>query len=604
MTMNGAVLPVLALYIVAAEEQGVQPDQLTGTIQNDILKEFMVRNTYIYPPKPSMQIISDIFAFTSHEMPRFNSISISGYHIQEAGATADLELAYTLADGVEYLKAGKDAGHRRRQVRAAAVVLLGHRHELLHGGREAAGRAAAVGQAREGGRGAEPEVPGAAHPLADLGLVADGAGRLQQRRPHLPGGHGRHPGAHPVAAHQRLGRGAGAADRLLRPDRPQHPAAAAAGVGDDAGHRPVGRVGLRGEADLRPRPARLGAHRGGRRARRHGAGDRRRHPEAAHRGGRGPHAGPHRLRPAAGHRRQQVPGGRRRGDRGAAGRQRRRARPAEGQAGAAARRRGTPPPCRRRWAGSPTPPARPRRDGGAATSTRTCSSWRSTPPGRRRPWGRSPTRWRRSTAGTPGRCAPSPVCTATRQGAPHPWTRPAAWPRSSRRPRAAVPRILVAKMGQDGHDRGQKVIATAFADLGFDVDVGPLFQTPEEVARQAVEADVHVVGVSSLAAGHLTLVPALRTALADLGADDVMIVVGGVIPPDDVPTLEGDGCRRGLPARHGHRRGRAGPAARAVRRDSVTEHAARNERSGAGRGSERRSTSRRSSRGCWPGTGG
>ena len=125
MTMNGAVLPVLALYIVAAEEQGVAPEQLTGTIQNDILKEFMVRNTYIYPPKPSMQIISDIFAFTSQEMPRFNSISISGYHIQEAGATADLELAYTLADGVEYLKAGKDAGHGRRRVRAAAVVLLG-----------------------------------------------------------------------------------------------------------------------------------------------------------------------------------------------------------------------------------------------------------------------------------------------------------------------------------------------------------------------------------------------------------------------------------------------------------------------------------------------
>src|SRR5215216_5101204 len=110
MTMNGAVLPVLALYVVAAEEQGVKPEQLTGTIQNDILKEFMVRNTYIYPPAPSMRIISDIFSFTSKEMPRFNSISISGYHIQEAGATADLELAYTLADGVEYLRAGRDAG--------------------------------------------------------------------------------------------------------------------------------------------------------------------------------------------------------------------------------------------------------------------------------------------------------------------------------------------------------------------------------------------------------------------------------------------------------------------------------------------------------------
>jgi methylmalonyl-CoA mutase len=137
--MNGAVLPVLALYVVAAEEQGVASEQLAGTIQNDILKEFMVRNTYIYPPAPSMRIISDIFGFTSRKMPKFNSISISGYHIQEAGATADLELAYTLADGVEYLRAGL----------AAAVVLLGDRHELLHGGREAPGRPASVGQAGE-----------------------------------------------------------------------------------------------------------------------------------------------------------------------------------------------------------------------------------------------------------------------------------------------------------------------------------------------------------------------------------------------------------------------------------------------------------------------
>ena len=125
MTMNGAVLPILALYVVAAEEQGVPPEKLAGTIQNDILKEFMVRNTYIYPPKPSMRIISDIFGYTSTKMPKFNSISISGYHIQEAGATADLELAYTLADGVEYIKAGLDAGLGHRQVRAAAVASSG-----------------------------------------------------------------------------------------------------------------------------------------------------------------------------------------------------------------------------------------------------------------------------------------------------------------------------------------------------------------------------------------------------------------------------------------------------------------------------------------------
>ena len=148
MTMNGAVLPVLALFIVAAEEQGVPMAALSGTIQNDILKEFMVRNTYIYPPAASMRIVADIFAFTAKHMPKFNSISISGYHMQEAGATQDLELAYTLADGVEYIRAGIAAGMTRRPVRAAAVVLLGDRHELLHGGRQAARGAAAVGRDR------------------------------------------------------------------------------------------------------------------------------------------------------------------------------------------------------------------------------------------------------------------------------------------------------------------------------------------------------------------------------------------------------------------------------------------------------------------------
>ena len=149
MTMNGAVLPVLALYIVAAEEQGVPPDKLAGTIQNDILKEFMVRNTYIYPPKPSLRIISDIFSYTSAHMPKFNSISISGYHMQEAGATADLELAYTLADGVEYVRAGLAANLAIDRFAPQTFVLLRHRHELRHGDRQAARRARAVGEADE-----------------------------------------------------------------------------------------------------------------------------------------------------------------------------------------------------------------------------------------------------------------------------------------------------------------------------------------------------------------------------------------------------------------------------------------------------------------------
>ena len=205
MTMNGAVLPVLALYVVAAEEQGVPPEKLAGTIQNDILKEFMVRNTYIYPPKPSMRIISDIFGYTSTKMPKFNSISISGLSHSggrcHRGSGAGLHAGRWC--GVPQGRPGRRVGHR--QVRAAAVVLLGYRDELLHGGRQAARRPAAVERAGGAVRRQEREIVVAAHPFADLGVVADRAGRVQQCRPHLHRGDGRHPGAHPVAAHQRPG---------------------------------------------------------------------------------------------------------------------------------------------------------------------------------------------------------------------------------------------------------------------------------------------------------------------------------------------------------------------------------------------------------------
>ena len=147
MTMNGAVLPVLAGYIVAAEEQGVAQDKLQGTIQNDILKEFMVRNTYIYPPGPSMRIVADIIEYTARHMPKFNSISISGYHMEEAGATSVQELAFTLADGLEYVRAALSRGLDDRRICAAAVVLFRDRHEFLHGDREIARRPAAVGAA-------------------------------------------------------------------------------------------------------------------------------------------------------------------------------------------------------------------------------------------------------------------------------------------------------------------------------------------------------------------------------------------------------------------------------------------------------------------------
>ncbi len=185
MTMNGAVLPIMAFYIVAAEEQGVPPEKLSGTIQNDILKEFMVRNTYIYPPDGSMRIIGDIFRYCAAKMPKFNCISVSGYHMQEAGATADIELAYTLADGLEYLRTGVKAGLRRRRLCAAHFLLLGHRHEPLHGDCQDARRPRAVGQDREELRSEESQIAGAARAFADLGLEPGRAGSVQQRGAHL-----------------------------------------------------------------------------------------------------------------------------------------------------------------------------------------------------------------------------------------------------------------------------------------------------------------------------------------------------------------------------------------------------------------------------------
>ncbi len=207
MTMNGAVLPVMAGYIVAAEEQGVSEEQLAGTLQNDILKEFMVRNTYIYPPGPSLRIVTDIIEYTTRRMPRFNSISISGYHMQEAGATAVQELGFTLADGIEYVARHDGARPRHRRVRAAPLVLLRHRHEPLHGGGEAPRRAAALvaSDARAGS--AEAVVAHAAHALSDVGRLAHRARPLQQHRAHHHRGAGGGARRDAEPAHQLVRRG-------------------------------------------------------------------------------------------------------------------------------------------------------------------------------------------------------------------------------------------------------------------------------------------------------------------------------------------------------------------------------------------------------------
>ena len=273
----------------------------------------MVRNTYIYPPKPSMRIVSDIFAYTSRHMPKFNSISISGYHMQEAGATADLELAYTIADGIEYARAGVAAGldidHFAPRLSFFWAIGMNFFMEVAKL-RAARLLWAALMQKNFAPKDAALAV--AAHPLPDLRLVADRAGPLQQHRAHHDRGDGRDAGPHAVAAHQCLRRGAGAADRPFGAHRPQHAAHPAEGIRHDPHHRSVGRLGLCRAADARPR--RRAPWPISRRSRALGgmaAAIEKGIPEAAHRGGRGAHAGAHRFRRAGAGRRQRLPARRR-----------------------------------------------------------------------------------------------------------------------------------------------------------------------------------------------------------------------------------------------------------------------------------------------------
>ncbi|WP_328751432.1 methylmalonyl-CoA mutase [Streptomyces sp. NBC_00285] len=526
MTMNGAVLPVLALYIVAAEEQGVPPEKLAGTIQNDILKEFMVRNTYIYPPKPSMRIISDIFAFTSQRMPRYNSISISGYHIQEAGATADLELAYTLADGVEYIRAGREVGldvdafaprlsffwaigmnffMEIAKLRAARLLwaklvrqfdpqnaksLSLRTHSQTSGWSLTAqdvfnnvtrtcveAMAATQGHTQSLHTNALDEA---------LALPTDFSARIARNTQLL--------------IQQESGTtrvidpwgGSAYVEKLtydLARKAWQHIQEVEA-AGGMAKAIDAGIPKLRIEEAAARTQARIDS-------------------------GRQPVIGVNKYRVETDQaidvlkvdnssvRTQQIEKLRRlRAERDETA-----CRDALDALTRAADGEGNLLEL-------------------AVHAARAKATVGEISDALEKVYGRHASQIRTISGVYRNEAGESENVDRTR-----------ALVDGFEEAEGRRPRILVAKMGQDGHDRGQKVIATAFADLGFDVDVGPLFQTPGEVARQAVEADVHIVGVSSLAAGHLTLVPALREALAEEGREDIMIVVGGVIPPQDVPTL-------------------------------------------------------------------
>lgn len=542
MTMNGAVLPVLALYIVAAEEQGVPPEKLAGTIQNDILKEFMVRNTYIYPPLPSMRIISDIFAYTSQKMPRYNSISISGYHIQEAGATADLELAYTLADGVEYLRAGQAAG---LDVDAFAPRLSFFWAIGMNFFMEIAKlRAARLLWARLVKQ-FDPKNPKSLSlrthsQTSGWSLTAQDVFNNVTRTcvEAMAATQGHTQSLHTNALDEALALPTDFSARIARNTQLliQQESGTCRVIDPWGGSAYVERL----TNDL------------ARRAWQHIQ-----EVEAAGGMAQAIDAGIPKLRieEAAARTQARIDSGRqtvigvnkyrvdsdekidvRSVDNSAVRAQQvdklRRLR-AERDEGACqdALRALTEAAGR-----EPGPDLEGNLLALAVSAARAMATVGEISDALEKVYGRHAGRIRTISGVYRNEAGHSPAVDDTR-----------ALVERFAEAEGRRPRILVAKMGQDGHDRGQKVIATAFADLGFDVDVGPLFQTPAEVARQAVEADVHVVGVSSLAAGHLTLVPALRAELAAEGREDIMIVVGGVIPPQDIPALHEAGAAAVFP---------------------------------------------------------
>jgi methylmalonyl-CoA mutase len=543
MTMNGAVLPILALYVVAAEEQGVSPDKLAGTIQNDILKEFMVRNTYIYPPKPSMRIISDIFGYTSAKMPKFNSISISGYHIQEAGATADLELAYTLADGVEYIKAGLDAGLDIDRFAPRLSFFWGiGMNFFMEVAKLRAGRLLWSELVTEFGAKSSKSLSLRTHSqTSGWSLTAQDVFNNVARTciEAMAATQGHTQSLHTNALDEALALPTDFSARIARNTQLllQQESGTTRPIDPWGGSYYMEWLTHRLAQRARAHIAEVAEHGGMAQA----IGDgipKLRIEEAAARtqaridSGAQPVIGVNKYQVAEDQSIEvlKVENSRVRAEQLAKLARLRADRDEAATQAALAELT--------RAAGESGHIGRSGHEGLgnnllalAIDAARAKATVGEISDALERVYGRHRAEIRtiagvyRDEVGKAGN-----VKTATELVEKFAEA-------DGRRPR-----ILVAKMGQDGHDRGQKVIATAFADIGFDVDVGSLFSTPEEVARQAADNDVHVVGVSSLAAGHLTLVPALRDALAEVSRPDIMVVVGGVIPPGDFGALYAGGA--------------------------------------------------------------
>ncbi|MEQ8435530.1 MAG: methylmalonyl-CoA mutase [Oceanicaulis sp.] len=528
MTMNGAVLPVMALYIVAAEEQGVSHAKLSGTIQNDILKEFMVRNTYIYPPQPSMRIISDIFAYSAEEMPRFNSISISGYHMQEAGAPADIELAYTIADGLDYIRAGTEAGldvdafaprlsffwgvsmnyfmevAKLRAARLLWATLVRDRFDpknpkslSLRTHCQTSGwsltaqdvynnvaRTAVEAMAAVDGHTQSLHTNSLDEALAlptdfsariarNTQLVLESEAHLTDAIDPWGGSYYVERLTHDLAVRalshieeiDALGGMAKAIEEGVPKLRIEE-AAARTQARIDSGLQTI--VGVNKFRLTEPEDVPV-----------HKVDNKKVRAEQLEK-----------LKKLRAERDQAATDA---------------ALDALTQAAAGSAN----------LLAACVEAARARATVGEMSDAM------------EKVFGRHKAEIK-SVQGVYLKASGDDEKVKAALAAADKFA-----DEEGRRPR-----ILIAKMGQDGHDRGQKVVASAFADLGWDVDIGPLFQTPEEAARQAVENDVHVVAASSLAAGHLTLVPELKKELAAQGRGDMLIIVGGVIPPEDVPTLK------------------------------------------------------------------
>ncbi|MFL6804004.1 MAG: methylmalonyl-CoA mutase, partial [Xanthobacteraceae bacterium] len=537
MTMNGAVLPVLALYIVAAEEQGVPPEKLAGTIQNDILKEFMVRNTYIYPPAPSMRIISDIFAFTAAHMPKFNSISISGYHMQEAGATQDLELAYTLADGVEYVRAGLAAGLDidRFAQRLSFFWAIGMNFFM----EVAKLRAARLLWAKL----MKPFAPQDARSLSlrthcqtsGWSLAAQDVFNNVTRTAieAMAATQGHTQSLHTNALDEALALPTDFSARIARNTQLflQQESGTTRIIDPWGGSFYVERLTYELARTAWRHIAEVEALGGMAKAIEAGIPKLRIEEAAAKTQARidsGAQAviGVNKYRPDS-----EQPLEVLKVDNSAVrALQVEKLRRLKSERDPQAVDEALAALTRSAGEGNGNLLALAIDAARAKATVGEISSALEKVFGRHRAEIKAISGVYRREAGMSDAVARVQKLVAQFEV------------NEGRRPR-----MLVAKIGQDGHDRGQKVIASAFADLGFDVDIGPLFATPAEAARQAIENDVHIVGVSSLAAGHLTLVPELHAELERQGRGDIMIVVGGVIPPQDYEVLHRAGAEAIFP---------------------------------------------------------